>query len=474
MQGVTVTTLGGGPAKLAITELRPLQRNMRGKVCLRGDAGYDEARTIWNAMIDRRPGVVLRCACAEDVVAGVRFARDQHLLLAVRAGGHHIAGSAVCDGGLLLDLSPMRGVSVDTERREACAEGGALLADVDQATQGFGLAVPLGINSTTGVAGLTLGGGYGWLTRRLGMTVDNLLAADLVIASGELIEVSGRREPELFWAVRGGGGNFGVATAFRFRVHPVGPQVLAGLIVHPFARARDLLDTFRQVAAVAPEELTCMAVIRKAPPLPFLPKHVHGQIVLTFAICHVGDAGEAERALAPLRSAPAPIADTVGPQPYAGWQAAFDPLLAPGARNYWKSHDLEQLDDGLLDAIVAHAAVLPTAESEVFLPSFGGAMGRVPSDAMAFPHRRMRFLLNVHARWRDPAADADCVAWARSFAAAVASFGTGGAYVNFMPGDETDRLRGAFGANLPRLRALKARYDPANQFRCNHNVPPAS
>jgi FAD/FMN-containing dehydrogenase len=475
MPRVRFASLEGEPVDIDGDALRRLERDVRGQVCLPGDAGYAEARTLWNAAIDRWPGAVVRCAGAGDVVAGVGFARDHGLLLAIRAGGHNIAGNAVGDGGLLLDLSPMRGVLVDRDRRQARVEGGALLGDLDRATQAHGLAVPLGINSTTGVGGLTLGGGYGWLTRKHGMTIDNLLAADVVTAAGELVEASPISNPDLFWAIRGGGGNFGVVTAFRFKLHPVGPEVLAGLIVHPFARARELLAAFRRHAALASEDVTCMTVIRKAPPLPFLPPAVHGETVVVFAACCLGSADEAARALAPLREAAGPpLAEAFGLQPYADWQAAFDPLVAAGARNYWKSHDFERLDDELLDVIVAHASRLPTTECEVFLPHFGGAMRRVAGDATAFPHREMEFLLNIHARWREPGQDAPCIAWARAFAAAAAPHATGGVYVNFMPVDEVDRIGAAYGANHGRLAALKARYDPHNLFRLNQNIRPAA
>ncbi len=452
-----------------LTALRP---QLRGSLCLQDEAGYDEARTIWNAMIDRRPGAVVRCRGASDVMQAVRFARDNGLLVAVRGGGHNIAGNAVCEGGLLIDLSPMRSVRVDPKKRTARVEPGVTLGEFDKEAQAFGLATPLGINSTTGVAGLTLGGGFGWLSRKFGFTVDNLISADVVTADGELVQASAAENPDLFWAIRGGGGNFGVVTSFEFKLHPVGPDITAGLIVHPFARARELLAGYREVAAAAPDELTVWVVLRKAPPLPFLPAEVHGKEILVFAVCYTGEPANAENALAPLRALGEPIADVIGVQPYAAWQTAFDPLLTPGAFNYWKSHNFTALSDGLLDTLVDYVGTLPTAECEIFIGQVGGASNRIGADATAYPHRDANFVMNVHTRWRDRGDEQTAIKWAREFFAATAPHATGGVYVNFMPEDETERVPGAYGANYARLAALKAKYDPGNLFRLNQNVQP--
>jgi FAD/FMN-containing dehydrogenase len=452
-----------------LTALRP---QLRGSLCLEDEAGYDEARTIWNAMIDRRPGAVVRCHGASDVIRAVRFARDNGLLVAVRGGGHNIAGNAVCEGGLLIDLSPMRSVRVDPTKRTARVEPGVTLGEFDKEAQAFGLATPLGINSTTGVAGLTLGGGFGWLSRKFGFTVDNLISADVVTADGELVQASAAENPDLFWAIRGGGGNFGVVTSFEFKLHPVGPEITAGLIVHPFARARELLAGYREVAAAAPDELTVWVVLRKAPPLPFLPAEVHGNEILIFAVCYTGEPANAENALAPLRALGEPIADVIGVQPYAAWQTAFDPLLTPGAFNYWKSHNFTTLSDGLLDTLVDYVGTLPTAECEIFIGQVGGASNRIGADATAYPHRDANFVMNVHTRWRDRGDEPTAIKWAREFFAATAPHATGGVYVNFMPEDETERIPGAYGANYVRLAALKAKYDPGNLFRLNQNVQP--
>ena len=475
MGGIVVKTIDGKSISLAAGALDALRGGLRGGLSLPGEAGYDEARTIWNAMIDKRPAAVVRAVGASDVIQTVRLAAQHGLLLSVRGGGHNIAGNAVCDGGLMLDLSRMCSVRVDPVARTARVEPGARLGDLDRETQAFGLATPTGINSTTGVAGLTLGGGFGWLSRTHGLTVDNLLSADVVTAAGNLVRASETDHPDLFWAIRGGGGNFGVVTSFEFRLHPVGPQVIAGLIVHPFSSAREVLGEYRALVAKAPDELCCWAVMRKAPPLPFLPPAVHGTEVLVLALCHAGDLAAGAAAAAPFRAIGTPIADVVGPTPFAGWQTAFDPLLTAGERNYWKSHDFVEISDGLIDVLLDAVRRLPSPQCEVFIGHLGGAINRVPVEATAYPHRSVEFVMNVHTRWSQPSEDARCVGWARGLYDAAAPFSTGGVYVNFMPDDEAQRVRaGAYGPNYDRLARIKATYDPKNLFRMNQNVPPAS
>jgi FAD/FMN-containing dehydrogenase len=472
MSEVQFSALQGGTIALPTDILTALRPQLRGSLCLPDEPGYDEARTIWNAMIDRRPGAVVRCRGASDVMRAVRLARDNGLLVAVRGGGHNISGNAVCEGGLLIDLSPMRSVRIDPKKQTARVEPGVTLGEFDKEAQAFGLATPLGINSTTGVAGLTLGGGFGWLSRKFGFTVDNLASADVVTADGALVQASAVENPDLFWAIRGGGGNFGVVTSFEFKLHPVGPDVASGLIVHPFARARELLAGYREIAAAAPDELSVWVVLRKAPPLPFLPAEVHGREILVFAICYAGEPANAERALAPLRALGEPIADVIGVQPYAAWQTAFDPLLTPGAFNYWKSHNFKSLSDGLLDTMVDYVGTLPTEECEIFIGQVGGASNRIGAEATAYPHRDTNFVMNVHTRWRNRDDEQTAIKWAREFFAATAPHATGGVYVNFMPEDETERVPGAYGSNYVRLAALKAKYDPGNLFRLNQNVQP--
>jgi len=457
---VEILRLDGRIAHISGPAVDSLRADVSGQVLVPGEAGYDEARTIWNAMVDRQPALVVRAANAADVQAAVRFARSHDLLTGVRSGGHQIAGHAVADGALLIDLSQMRAVAVDPDQRTARVEPGATLADVDAATQAHGLAVPMGINSTTGIAGLTLGGGFGWISRKFGMTVDNLRAAEVVTADGELVRASADDNPDLFWAIRGGGGNFGVVTAFEFDLHPLGPEVTAGLVVHPFEDAPRLLRDFDRIARGAPDGLTIWAVMRQAPPLPFLPEEWHGREILVFAVCYVEQTPEGDKALAELRGLGKPIADVIGPTPFAGWQQAFDPLLTPGSRNYWKSHDFDTVPEPMIDLLYNAIRTLPDPQCEVFIGALGGAMARVAPDATPFPQRSAHFTMNVHTRWEDSAKDAACVAWARALFDAAAPHALGTVYVNFVPDDERDRLAGAYGDNLGRLARIKGALRP--------------
>jgi FAD/FMN-containing dehydrogenase len=403
----------------------------------------------------------------------VNFARDNGLVLAVRGGGHNIAGNALCDDGLVIDLSKMTAARVDPARRRVTIEGGATLADLDAATQAHGLATPVGINSTTGIAGLTLGGGFGWLSRKYGMTVDNLESAEIVIATGEVVRASASEHPDLFWALRGGGGNFGVVTRFEFRLHPVGPNVLSGLIVYPLSEAKSVLQQYRDFVAKAPDDLAVWTVLRQAPPLPFLPTEVHGQGIVALALLYAGDPKQGESLIAPLRTFGTPLGEHVGVQPYVAWQQAFDPLLTAGARNYWKSHNLSTLKDGLFDAVIASIRKLPSPQCEIFFGAIGGATTRPAPNSTAYAHRDAQFVMNVHGRWEDPADDTRGIGWARDFFDASAPFASGGVYVNFLTADEGDRVRAAYGPNYDRLAQVKRTYDPDNLFRMNQNIKPA-
>ena len=448
----------GAGARIGDETIAAFQQGLRGRLASAGSADYEQARTVWNAMIDRRPGLVVRCAGAADVVRAVRLARDNGLLLAVRGGGHNIAGNAVCDGGLLIDLSPMKSVRVDPVRRTARVEPGVTLGEFDREAQAFGLATPLGINSTTGVSGLTLGGGFGWLSRRLGLSIDNLVSADVGTANGELVQANETENAELFWGIRGGGGNFGVVTSFEFKLHPVGPNVLSGLIVHPLDAAREVLRFYREFAANAPEEFVCWFVMRKAPPLPFLPSEWHGKEILGLAACYSGDIDEGQRVLKPLRDFGHPIADVIAPTPFVAWQTVLDPLLTPGMRNYWKSHDFRELSDGLIDVLIDSARRIPDPQTEIAFAQLGGAVSRVPHAATAYTHRDAQYVLNVHGRWH--------------VFQAAAPFATGGVYVNFLTQEEQDRVRAAYGGNYERLVALKNKVDPTNLFSVNQNIRP--
>jgi FAD/FMN-containing dehydrogenase len=449
-----------------------LKGKVKGQVVLPSDPNYDEVRKIWNAMIDRRPAVIVRCAKADDIPHALELARLNGLEVSIRGAGHNIAGNALCEGGLMIDLSTMKNVRVDVTNRRAFVEPGATLADFDEAVQKHGLATPMGINSTTGVSGLTLGGGFGWLTRKYGMTVDNLVSAEVIIADGKKIRASENENADLFWAIRGGGGNFGIVTQFEFKLHPVGPQILAGLIVFPSKQAKQVLRQYREFVESAPEELSVWVVLRQAPPLPFLAKEVHGKPVVVLAICHVGDIAEGEKLTKPLRRFGEVQGEHIGAQPYVQWQKAFDPLLTPGARNYWKSHNFTELRDEALDAMIEFANKLPSSQCEIFIGLISGAANRIPAQAMAYAHRDARFVLNVHGRWDEAAQDETGIAWARAFFKASAPYASAGAYVNFMTEDEGDRVVAAYGANYARLAQIKQRYDPNNVFHLNQNIKP--
>ncbi len=471
MNDLEFRTLDGRSTTVRAADLDALAAAFDGHLIDASSPNYDAARAIWNGMIDRRPALIARCQNPNDVVAAVRFARQHDVLIAVRGGGHNIAGNALCDGGIVIDLSLMKQITVNAGTRTARVEPGCTLADFDREAQKHGMATPLGINSTTGVAGLALGGGFGWLSRSFGLTSDNLAAADIVTADGELRRATETENADLFWAIRGGGGNFGIVTGFEFRLHAVGPEILSGLIVHPFDDAPSVLRSWRDALTQAPDPLSVWVVMRKAPPLPFLPAEWHGREIVVLAACWVGvDQAAGERALEPFRRIGNPIADVIGRQPYAAWQQAFDPLLAPGSRNYWKSHNFTTLSDRALDVACDFIARLPDPQCEVFFGQVGGVINRIPVAATAYADRTAQLVMNVHSRWEDPARDRACIDWARAVSNAMRPFASGYVYMNFLTQDETDRVRDAYGPNFKRLSSLKEVWDPDNRFRVNHNV----
>lgn len=435
-------------------------------------AGYDEARRVWNAMIDRRPALVIKPSRAEDVCSAVKFVRDAGCELAVRGGGHNIAGSGVCDGGVLIDLSGMREVQVDVAARVARVQGGAQLADLDGAAEKEGLATTGGVVSSTGVGGLTLGGGFGWLARRFGLAADNLLAAELVTADGGLETASEKENPDLFWALRGGGGNFGIVTRFDFRLHALAHDVLFGPVMFSLEDAPSVLRRYRDFCLEAPRDCCVWGDMFTAPPLPILPEAFHGRKVLTLLRCHSGDPAEGERVLAPVREFGTAIADVLSPMPYTAAQGFLDQTYAHGARNYWSSQNYEILSDDTIDSVVRLADELPTPESDILICHLGGAIDDVPASATAYPHRGVRFVVTPGARWRDPALDRQCVQWTRDAAGMLADGASGGAYVNFVA-EGRGQERSAYGVNFDRLARVKRAYDPDNLFRGNQNVPPA-
>jgi FAD/FMN-containing dehydrogenase len=460
--------------KLSHSVIETLKTQTRGSVLLPEDPGYEASRKIWNAMIDRRPAGILQCAGVADVMLAVSVARDNGVLVSVRGGGHNIAGSALCDDGLLIDLSAMKSVHINPDTRRAYVEPGASLGDFDHEAQAFGLATSLGINSTTGVAGLTLGGGFGWLTRKHGLTVDNLISVEIITADAKRVRASADENPDLFWAVRGGGGNFGIVTMFEFQLHPVGPEILAGLIVYPFEDAETVLNAYRRFVDNMHADLNVWVVLRQAPPLPFLPEAVHGKDVVVLAVFFDGDPVQGMSVIEPLRSLGQPCGEHIGPMPFKAWQKAFDPLLTPGARNYWKSHNFAELSDGAIATAIEFADKLPSPQCETFIALLGGQSSRVTPDATAYSARDTRFVMNMHARWESDQEDQSCIAWAREFFAKVEPFATGSVYVNFMTEEEVERIPSAYGVNQNRLEKIKKKYDPDNFFRVNQNIKPSA
>lgn len=464
-------TVEGTLVSLPHVSLEALRSQIHGIVITPQDKEFDSARRIWNGMIDRTPALIIQCAGTADVILAVQFAKEHHLLLSVRGAGHNIAGRSLENDGVLIDLSKLRYVHVDPENKTATVCPGATLADLDHETQKFGLAVPVGINSTTGIAGLALGGGFGWISRKFGMTIDNLISAEIVTVEGERLICSKEENPDLFWAIRGGGGNFAIVTSFTFQLHNVGPVLYSGPIVFPIEEGKDVLKRYREFCKNAPDEVAVWAVIRHLPPFPFTDPSFHGKPALILVGIHLGTVEEGKKVLSKLKDFGHPIGDGLAPTPFTAFQKAFDPLLAPGARNYWKTNNFKELDDSLIDILLEYAKKLPSPHTELFFGQMGGASNRIASDATAYPHRDVNFIMNVHTRWEDKGEDERCIRWARSFFEATKPFATGGSYVNFIS-EGDDNLEGAYSGNIQKLASIKKKYDPNNILRSNLNISP--
>ncbi|MEQ1893225.1 MAG: FAD-binding oxidoreductase [Planctomycetota bacterium] len=464
--------LDGAKVTISQQELLAFKASIGGQVLTAEDAEYEAARKLWNGMIDRRPAWIVRCSGAADVVRTVQFIRQHGLLSSVRGGGHNIAGLAVCEGGLVVDLSRLRGVWVDPERRTCRAQAGCTLADVDRETQLHGLAAVLGFVSATGIAGLTVGGGFGYLTRQHGWTCDTLVSMEVVTADGKLVRASADENVDLFWALRGGGGNFGIVTSFEYRLFPVGPMILGGALVWGGDDTERVLAAYRDFSARAPRELTCVAVARIAPAAAWLPKEVHGKPIVALFVCHAGEIERGEDLLAPLRALGRLVADTVTRRPYAQMQSLLDATQPNGRRYYWKSHYLGGIDERTIQVVVEHARRFRSPWSAILLFHIQGALGELPADHSPAGNRDAAYVLNIAASWERPEDDASNQQWARACFEAARPCSTGGAYVNFLNGDEgRDRIEAAYGAvNLTRLAALKRTFDPDNLFHHTKNV----
>lgn len=445
---------------------------MRGDVITPPDPRYDQVRKVWNGDIDRHPSVIARCADAADVVAAVTFAAVRELPIAVRGGGHSVAGQGVCDDGLVIDMSRMRAVTVDPHRRLAFVQGGALWGDVDPVTQAHGLATTGGIVSETGVGGLTLGGGIGHLMRRCGLSVDNLVKAELVTADGGLVTVDATRDPELLWGLRGGGGNFGAVVRFGLRLHQVGPTVLAGMIIYPLDDAPSVLSHYRDLIAEAPDVLGTILNLRLCPPVAAVPEQLHGTPIVAINVCWSGDIEQGQAYLRPLRNFGRPLLDTIAPMPYVDLQRMVDATSPPGNRYYWRSVDFGPLTDQVIETVVEHASRITSPMSSVPIYHLGGAVGRVPAEDTAFGSRHAGHNINMFGAWQPDRTDRDRhVGWVRDFSEAMAPYSVG-QYVNFLNDEGTDNVRAAYGRRWRRLVTLKRRVDPQNLLRFNFNIDP--
>lgn len=455
-------------------EAEALESRVRGSVVGPGDTGYDEARSVWNGMVDRRPAAIVRCADVEDVRAALAHARRRGVGVSVRGGGHQVAGSALCDGGIVLDMRDMADVRVDPERRSARVGPGARWRDFDRAAQAHGLATTGGVHSGTGVAGLTLGGGVGYLARRFGLAADNLTEADVVLADGTLVTASEKEHPELFWGLRGGGAGLGVVTSFEFALHAVGPEVMTVQAFFPYDELGQALAAYRAFAAEAPDEVACYAMILKIPPVDPFPHEHHGAVSLAVVGCHTGDLEAGHAALAPVERFGTPLLAATQAMPYVDWQQAFDAGVPDGGRYYYKAQFLDDLSDGLIAELVDRLHALPGAYTIVGIEPLGGAIARVDPEATAFPHRTVRYNLSAWTGWIEPGDDAENIAWTRSFHSAIAPHAANGVYANYLDRDDADRVEAAFGPNLARLTRLKATFDPDGLFRADPGPQPGA
>ena len=451
--------------------LGELEHGFRGTLVRPGDQTYDEHRRVWNGSIDRYPALIARCAGVADVMAAVRFGRATGLLVAVRSGGHSFPGQSTCDGGLVIDLSPMRGIRVDPEAKTVRAQAGVLLGELDRETQAFGMAVPAGIVTHTGMAGLTLGGGIGWLQRKYGLTIDQLRSVDMVTADGEFVKASTEENGDLFWGIRGAGGNFGVVTEFEFQLNPLGPIVIAGAVFWPMEDSPKVLRFYRDWIADAPDELTTIVVHRHAPPLPIIPRGLIGKPVVVVAACYAGPVEDGERILRPLREFGPPVLDLCEPKPFVAHQAMFDPSFPAGQWYYFRSADLGELSDDVIDIVADHAQRKTSTLTAFPIFQLGGAIARVGEDETAFNGRTSGFTINVNATTATAEGFDEEREWSRGLWSALEPYHTG-VYVNFLMDEGEERIRQAYGpARYDRLKALKKRYDPDNFFRLNQNIP---
>ncbi|MEE9462016.1 MAG: FAD-binding oxidoreductase [Bacteroidales bacterium] len=466
-------TIEGREIDLKQEILDGLKVRLLGTVLVPGDAGYEDSRTVWNAMIDRKPSIVVRCLGVADVVASVQFAREHNLLLCIKGGGHNIAGLATADGAIMLDMSLMRGVWVDKENRLAHAQAGCILGDLDRETQVEGLATVLGFVSLTGIAGLTLGGGFGYLTRRWGWTTDNIVGMDVVTADARVVRASSEENADLFWGLRGGGGNFGIVTGIDYKLYPIGPEVIGGIVAWPASEAPKVIELYRTLSENAPRELTLVVFMRPAPPAPWLPKNMHGEPIVAILACYSGDLEEGEKLVAPIKSFGNPIGDVLVRRPYTQVQSLLDGTQPKGRRYYWKSEYLPRIEPDLDEKFIKHAARIPSPHSALILFQIDGALNELEEDHSPVGNRDARYVLNIGGSWEQANEDGANMDWAREAWNDLKPFSTGGTYINFLTEDEgPERIEAALGKGLKRLAVVKTNWDPENVFRTNRNIKP--
>lgn len=475
MDNLKVSTLGSNIITISESALKKFVSGLRGEVLLKDHPQYDEVRNIWNGMIDKKPAIIVRCMGVSDIIDCINLASENNLLISVRGGGHNIAGNAVCEAGLMIDLSLMRSVLVDPGKKTANVSPGCLLGEVDHETQRFGLIVPAGIVTTTGAAGLTLGGGFGWTSRKFGLTCDNVISYDVVTSEGKFIKASENQNPELFWGLKGGGGNFGIVTNFEFRLHGLGPQVVAGMCFYPFEYAGDVLNFYRQYCQEIPDEVTMICVLRCVPEAPAFPESEVGKPMVVLGYCYSGPVEQGLKYAKPIGEIGKPYANMIGPMRFSDLQSMLDAGQPKGRNYYWKAENLKPLSDGCIDTLIEHVSGITSPTTLVALFQMKGAISSVGENDTAYSHRDAAIALNINASWDDPAEEKTHIDWTRKFWKSLQPYSTGGGYINFQSSDEGEqRVKDTYGSQkLKRLTALKNEYDPGNLFRLNQNIKPS-
>lgn len=456
------------------TTIQQFSKSLKTPLILPADPEYDSARAVWNGMIDKRPAMIAMCTSVDDIVKCVNFARNNKMLVSIKGGGHSVAGKAVCNDGLMINLSEMKSVVVDSVGKTVTVQSGATIGDLDRETQKYGLATPVGIVSKTGIAGLTLGGGIGYLGRKYGLTLDNLISVNLVTASGEFVIASEKENPDLFWALRGGGGNFGVVTSFEFKLYKVGPEVMVAQVFYPIENAKEVLKYYREFTKNASDDLACYALVVRVPPVDPFPQEFQGKTAIAIVACHSGSLENGKSELKPLEDFGNPILRVIVPMPFLALQTNFDPGVPNGMRYYWKAHYMDKISDDAIDIFVDYTKELPGALSIVGFEPLGGAINKIKEDATAFPQRSASYVLGIWSGWIEPHDDEKIINWNRELHAKMKPYASDGVYSNYLDHDDVNQVNSAFGTNYKRLQEVKRKYDPDNFFRINHNIVPKS